>query len=371
MSTPTEIQTPTPPTKPAKVLAAGYDAGALAAFVAKIGLEIHETRYGPQSKPVANPVTHQVTDHAAESSGLVFLSEYGVIELAGVDAISFLQGQVTNDVTDLVDGGSCLAAFCTAKGRTLASFWILRQSAEQLFLITARDLAAGLARRLSMFVLRAKCKVLNLSNSIVVLGQLNGAHGFAQLDAIAASTRTEANQLLWSINLPDGRAMRLMPATEFEKACQADPLLTKKLSSSTDWRYADCLAGLPFICAENSELFVPQMINFELIGGVNFKKGCYPGQEIVARSHYLGKNKLRMLLGFSATELTPGTDVIAEPDSAPIGQVVMSALGSDGRALVLFQTNVEQARQAQRLQCENQTIVLTELPYDVPAAKVS
>jgi tRNA-modifying protein YgfZ len=279
------------------------------------------------------------------------LSEYGVIELEGADSLTFLQGQITNDVLALTDGGSCLAAYCSAKGRTLANFWVIRQSTDKVYLLTARSLAAALARRLSMFVLRAKTKVLNLTNDFAVLGCFAG---FA-VPSVASLT----------IALNDNRQLALVPAGQLQSWFNRNPSVIQKLTSSTHWRYADCLAGLPFVCATTSELFVPQMINFELVGGVSFKKGCYPGQEIVARSHYLGKNKRRMLLGSVAQELTPGSDVFAQVAGEPIGQVVMSAMGVDERALVLFETNLQQANEAATLVCQDYPIELGQLPYDV------
>ncbi len=354
MSTPTEITAsdqfssppPTSVAKPPKVLTPGYDSGHIDTLTQQLGLQWQETAYGPQ-----------ILVNLPIDQGFTLLSEYGVIELEGADTFTFLQGQITNDVLSLTDGGSCLAAYCSAKGRTLANFWVIRQSADKVYLLTARSLAAALARRLSMFVLRAKTKVLNLTNDYAVLGCFSG---FA-VPSLASL----------SIALNDKRHLALVPAGQLKAWFSDDPSVIQKLTSSTYWRYADCLAGLPFVCANTSELFVPQMINFELVGGVSFKKGCYPGQEIVARSHYLGKNKRRMLLGSVAQELTPGSDVFAQVDGEPIGQVVMSAMGVDERALVLFETNLQQANDAVTLVCQDYPIELGQLPYDVYGTAVA
>jgi tRNA-modifying protein YgfZ len=330
---------PAPPLKASKVLASGYDTVAMDALTEKLGLTWRDTAYGPQ---IAN---------AAGKDSFSLLSEYGVIELEGADSFTFLQGQITNDVLGLSDGSSCLAAFCSAKGRTLANFWVIRLSADKLYLLTARSLAAALARRLSMFVLRAKTKVLNLTSDFAVIGCFSGF--------------VVPPEALLSIAFKDQRHLVLMPRSQFEIWFNSNANNLKQLTPSTFWRYADCLAGLPFIGSATSELFVPQMINFELIDGISFKKGCYPGQEIVARSHYLGKNKRRMLLGSVAQELTPGSDVFAQSDGEPIGQVVMSAMGSDERALVLFETNLQLASEASVLVCQDYPIELAHLPYDV------
>jgi tRNA-modifying protein YgfZ len=340
--------------KPPKVLAAGYDHSVMDTLTKTLGLAWHDTLYGPQISRLDGALANR-------SDGFALLSEYGVIELEGPDSFTFLQGQITNDVLSLADGQSCLAAYCNAKGRTLANFWVIRHSAEKLFLLPARTLAASLARRLSMFVLRAKTKVLNKTPDFAVLGFFAGA----EIPSLTVDNVGEPTAPSLRVLLKDQRQLIVLQVASLAAWFQSDSSVMQKLTSSTAWRYADCMDGLPFICENTSELFVPQMINFELIGGVSFKKGCYPGQEIVARSHYLGKNKRRMLLGSVASELTPGSDVFSQVGGEPIGQVVMSAMGSDGRALVLFETNLQQANEASALACENQSITLNTLPYDV------
>jgi tRNA-modifying protein YgfZ len=340
--------------KPPKVLVAGYDQSVMDTLTKTFGLAWRDSPYGPQIGLLNEALPNQ-------STGFALLSEYGVIELEGPDSFTFLQGQITKDVLSLADGQSCLAAYCNAKGRTLANFWVIRHSAEKLFLLPARTLAASLARRLSMFVLRAKTKVLNKTSEFAVLGFFAGA----EIPSLTVDNVDEPTAPSLRVLLKDQRQLIVLQVASLAAWFQSDSSVMQKLTSSTAWRLADCMDGLPFICENTSELFVPQMINFELIGGVSFKKGCYPGQEIVARSHYLGKNKRRMLLGSVAGELTPGSDVFSQVGGEPIGQVVMSAMGSDGRALVLFETNLQQANEASALACENQSITLNTLPYDV------
>ncbi len=290
------------------------------------------------------------------------LAEFGVIRMNGPDSIVFLQNQVTNDIAALVDGGSCLAGYCTPKGRMMASFWVYRESPDSLFLITSRPLAAALVKRLKMFVLRSKTQISDVSADYTVLGlqrpvDLNKTdqnHPVAGFQiAIPAARQTQ--RTLWVV--PNNRLAEV-----------AERIAPLPCAASSTWLRGDCEAGLPWISPATSELFVPQMVNFELIGAVNFKKGCYPGQEVVARSHYLGKNKRRTQLAQASQSLTPGSDVWSEASTEPIGQVVLSAPPqAEYPALVLFETRLplpEQLYGRQGLQ--KIALIPQALPYDVP-----
>ena len=409
------------------------------------------------------------------------LQNLGVLRAQGPDAPSFLHGQFSNDILTLMPGHARLAGYLTPNGRLLATFWVIRHdmppAPEQpavptFWLVCSRDLAAAMAKRLSMYVLRAKCKIVDASNDHAVLGFVGPARRATQAlagheDVVVTAalpdvtlTETTADMLTTSVRHRLGsdrllvRSLLVVPralvvpaadttdapagtSTSASEAPQAsgsaeaprdDQAATAQATgaapaeapqgdnsaaadasqpaprfrmSESDWLQLDVASGIPWICAASSETFVPQMVNLELVGGVNFKKGCYPGQEVVARSEYRGKVKRRMFAGMCSGPLPePGTDVLAW-DGTPIGQVInVASLSADTddeviagndlvmepdqeelpivlvgrRFLLLFEARIEvigaQPRSAgmiaTSLRIGNAAIGLLKLPYDIP-----
>jgi tRNA-modifying protein YgfZ len=204
------------------------------------------------------------------------LSRYGVLSVSGVDAREFLHAQLTTDIRNLSPERATLAGWCSAKGRLLATFLVI--PAPQGFLLQlARDLAPAVARRLSMFVLRSKVKVADESDAWVQLGIF--------------APRQPASAVAWegqavTVPVDEKRVLRLEPAGSVSMACSAD---------EEAWYLEEIRAGRPLITAATQDQFVPQMVNLETLGGVDFRTGCYPGQEIVARAQYRGQVKRRMV----------------------------------------------------------------------------
>ena len=269
------------------------------------------------------------------------VSGHDLIAVTGEDAASFLHGQLTNDVEHLGNAEARLAGYCSPKGRLLASFLMWR-NAESIFLQVPSELRAALQKRLSMFVLRAKARLSDVSadtaNS-VTLG-IGGANGQAALEqvfgALPPAPYTRVGHALGTvIRLADAfGAPRYQWLTSPETARELLPTLRSALAfgGSDAWRLSEIHAGIPQITLKTQEQFVPQMVNYELIGGVNFKKGCYPGQEIVARSQYLGKLKRRTALAtIDSTDAAAGDEVfdLADPDQ-PCGMVVNAAANGAG-----------------------------------------
>jgi folate-binding protein YgfZ len=203
------------------------------------------------------------------------LERYGVLVVTGDDARGFLHAQLTNDIEHLSPGRAALAGWCSPKGRLLASFLVI-PSAGGFLLQVARDLAPAVAKRLSMFVLRSKVKVVDESERWAQYGLWN-------VEGEAAEVSWEGNVV--QVRLGDGRYVRLGPA---------DELAMETTATEEAWRLLEIQAGRPLITAATQDQFVPQMVNFETLGGVDFRKGCYPGQEIVARAQYRGQVKRRM-----------------------------------------------------------------------------
>ena len=287
----------------------------------------------------ANPATNFVAP----------LTHLGLMSASGDDAATFLHNQLTNDVEKLGLSEARLAGYCTPKGRLLATMLIWK-SPEAIFLQLPREIQATVQKRLQMFILRAKAKLTDASDAAVALGLAGPAAAaalsawFPDLPAAPYGVRhADAGTL---IRLPDAdEAPRFQWIAAPDTAQQAWPQLLQTLqpAGAAAWRLLDIRAAVPTVVQATQEQFVPQMINFEVLGGVNFRKGCYPGQEIVARSQYLGKLKRRMLPAVVAQAgVSPGAEVYASSDPAqPCGQIVNAETsGEQTHCLVELKTAV-------------------------------
>jgi folate-binding protein YgfZ len=279
------------------------------------------------------------------------LDMLSVVHAAGADTITFLQGQLTQDVKSLGAHQARLAGYCTAKGRLLASgvVWTDSLAADGgCYLMVSSDLAAAFQKRLSMFVLRAKVKLT--AAPLVAIGVTARPGGVATLNAAFGDLPRGA----WDrVDLPSGTWIAAPAAVESADGVQArwwwvgtEDALGAAVAAlgaaafravPSAWQADDIAAGLPWITAATQDVFVPQTVNLELVGGVSFTKGCYPGQEVVARSHYLGKLKRRMFRGTARAAdvhakgiqpaALPGTDIFHRADPAqPCGRVVNAAM---------------------------------------------
>ena len=243
------------------------------------------------------------------------LGDWGVIRAQGADAASFLHSQLTQDFALLDREQARLAGFCTAKGRLLATLVGWRGGDDEILLALPAETLAATLKRLSMFVMRAKCKLSDASAEFAVYGLL----GTPSAEAWTLLRDGDAVQ----IALPgSGRALRVQPA---DAAAPVGEALTPDA-----WAFAEAKAGVAWVRGATVEAFVPQMINFEVLGGVNFKKGCYPGQEIVARSQYRGTLKRRLQV-FEADEAAAvGQEIFHSADPEQPAGVVASSGSKDG-----------------------------------------
>jgi folate-binding protein YgfZ len=278
------------------------------------------------------------------------LAELGVIEARGADAASFLHAQLTNDVVHLDTVRVERSGYCTAKGRLLATFDLWRTESA-ICLQLPREILAPLAKRVSMFVLRAQAKLEDASDrwsTFAVLGPGAGAALAAQF-----GTLPEAEQ---SVAAGAARLTRLPPAPSIAeryllRCARADAAVWRERLGLPPvdagvWWWSQIDAGLPTVFAATQEQFVPQMINYEVLGGVNFKKGCYPGQEVVARSQYLGKLRRRMGIAHVEVPAQAAADVYAVDQEQPVGRVVMAAAAPGGGSDLLFECPVERGTAA-------------------------
>lgn len=272
---------------------------------------------------------------------VAILTDQDLIAVRGDDAASFLHTQLTNDVEHLDAAQVRLAAYCTPKGRMQASFLMWRD-AGAVYLQLPAELRPALQKRLSMFVMRAKAKLEDASaaeGKEVVLGlggraaQAALLQHFGELPATPYSKTDHAYGTLLRVGDAFG-APRYQWLTSAATALAALPVLAAKLAlgGNDAWALSSIHAGVPQITARTQEQFVPQMVNFELLNGVNFKKGCYPGQEIVARSQYLGKLKRRTtLVSIDSLDAKAGDEVfdVSDPDQ-PCGMIVNAAPNGQG-----------------------------------------
>jgi folate-binding protein YgfZ len=271
---------------------------------------------------------------AASSSingGALRLTDWALLRARGADAATFLQSQLTQDVLGLADGRVRLSGYCSPKGRLLASMWVWRMAADGFGLLCSADLAAPLLKRLSMYVLRAKCKLDDASAEWSIWG-LAGAAATQWLgEAAVAPGRSAQRDGAWVLGLPvaEGHVRYLF----VQPAQSAAPSL--RALDDQQWKRLEVASGVPRITAATVEHFVPQMINLERVGGVDFQKGCYPGQEVVARSQYRGTLKRRMHLFATDAVAQAGQELFHSADpSQPAGMVVNAASDPTGTRLL-------------------------------------
>lgn len=260
--------------------------------------------------------------------GACLVDDRGLILARGLDAAAFLHGQLTNDVLGLPAEQARLAGFCSAKGRLQASFLVWRGGAEEFLLMCPLGVLAPTLKRLSMFVLRAKCRLSDASGEHALHG-LAGPTAEAMVgDMTVWARRDVAGGTV--IRLPDAAGVRR--ALHVAPAGTAVGLEAPALALDT-WRWLEVQSGIVAIEAAIVDRFVPQMVNYEVVGGVDFQKGCYPGQEVVARSQYRGTTKRRTFL-FDCDELPqPGADVfVAGMGAGAAGATEPEAAGTVANA---------------------------------------
>lgn len=270
---------------------------------------------------------------AREATIISPLTHLGLIECAGEDARAFLHNQLTSDVNHLASGSSQYSAWCTAKGRMLASFLVYRNGPDYRALL-ASDLLSTIRQRMQKFVLRARVRVNDLSADYAVMG-VSGPHAETMLRdlglPVPAKSLSTTEYDKGNIIRLDGT--RLLIVANMDSAAE----LWKKFASiavaagTPVWRWLDIQAGILLITDATKEAFVPQMANFDKIGAVSFHKGCYPGQEVVARTQYLGKVKRHLYRLHTARVVTPGTAIYArESAEQPCGMVASAAPAPGG-----------------------------------------
>ena len=320
------------------------------------------------TEPEPNVLTHNI---------LCDLSHIGLIRVQGEDATTFLQNQFTNDINQVSATTGQLSAWCTPKGRALATF-VIHQHDDAYYLALSADKVEVTLKRLRMYVMMSKVVLEDVRQQFIHI-------------AIAGRTITQHLQDYGIEQLPEAdyqvvqhnnmRIMRIPSAIpHFEVYANVADIAEAKnlwntLNAKADvtpvsdnaWRYLNIVSGLPRVTAASSEAWIPQMLNLQVINGVSFTKGCFPGQEIVARLKYLGKNKRRLYRLLLDTKQLPdtGTLIVAEGEATEAGKVLNAALNPDGHVEVLAVLKIAMAESKTLYLAELGGVAVTvlELPY--------
>lgn len=302
------------------------------------------------------------------------LHNQGLISFTGEDAASFLQGQLTSDVSDLAVGHTRYSGYCTPKGRLIATFLIWKRDGEILLQLPA-ELCDSVRSRLSKYVMRARVKVADASTAFVPFGVAGtGAKDIVrvlvgsapqEMHAVTSSNEVEVTRLpvdRYLILAARARADALRTALTSHAAC-AEP---------EGWAALDVEAGVAVITTPTSEKYVPQMVNLDLIGGVSFSKGCYPGQEIVARTHYLGQQKQRMYRVRVPAGNSPaaGDSLYSKAFGTQASGSIVALGGRDTEgctALAVIQRRSVEEGEIHLGSADGPTVEALSLPYSLPA----
>jgi folate-binding protein YgfZ len=310
---------------------------------------------------------------AAQGTVMADLSQLGVLAFAGDDASTFLQNQLTNDVRSLHPDTAQLNGLCSPKGRLLGNFLTWRHGPDYCLQMSG-DIKNAVLKRLNMYILRSKVKARDASDETVRLvvagpkaesavrlatGLMPGDAMKVEHNAQAVVVRLAADKLVLSL------------APEIAQAAWDSLRATVRPVGAATWDWLRLNYGIPMIVAATVDQFVPQMVNFDLINSVSFQKGCYPGQEIVARTHYLGRLKRRMYLAHLDGDSAPAAgDNLYTPDMGDqsSGMVVNVAPAPGGGFDVLAVAQIESINNSQPLHwktADGPVLAIKPLPYSI------
>ena len=285
---------------------------------------------------------------SSEENKFIVLDKTSTIKVEGDDRIQFLQGQLTQDINLISQSKALYAGFCNPKGRLLA-FMLCYAAYDAIHIQLDSSIKESILKKLKMYVLRAKVSLNLLEDTFTLIGFV-GSQALIERDIKIPKNHLDIVQcddlIIMRIG-QDGERYQLMG--EAFKVSEFIKLNFAKYSTMSvdDWNNLDILDGIPDIYPTTQEAFIPQSLNMDLIEGINFKKGCYTGQEIVARTHYLGKVKRRMYRAFvkSTSDFIPG-DKILSRNGEDIGQLVRSAKDNNEKTNLLIELRVDQAHEA-------------------------
>lgn len=339
-------------------------------------LESRGARIAPDSN-VASRVDFgrsEVELRSAQSGSVIApLTHLATLGFAGADADAFLQGQVSCDVQGLDSAHAALGCYCTPQGRMLANF-VLWRDGNDLRMALSADIAGAIQKRLRMFVLRSKVEI-SMSDADPVLLGVAGPAGARALGAAIGAAPAEPMNLrgddrATAIGLPGGRFLVAIRAPR-ASALWEELTATLEPVGTAAWQWLDIIAGMPLVTLPTQDQFVPQMANLELIGGISFQKGCYTGQEVIARAQHRGKVKRRLYLAHVAGAAAQAGDRVVGvggDDGEPAGGMVVNAApspegGSD--VLAVLQSASLGAGTLRLHAADGPVLELRALPYGI------
>lgn len=311
---------------------------------------------------------------SAPVAGIACLSQFGLIRFSGDDAQAFLHGQLSCDVNAVQTGHALYGSYNTPKGRMLASFLLWRDDAGYVMQLP-RALCEPIRKRLSMYILRSKVKAADISEDHVILGIAGGAAAnlleqlFKPVPAVVLTMTAVAGAQLLRL---DAARLQIIADRARGSDLQQKLLANTHRVSEADWEWTNIQAGIPYITPGTQDQFVPQMANLDLIDGVSFSKGCYPGQEIVARMHYLGKLKQRMYLAdIAGAEIPHPGDKLYSADTGEqaTGMIVNAAPSPGGghTTLAVMHISSFQSGDVHLNSLSGPALRFKPLPYKIPS----
>jgi hypothetical protein len=287
-------------------------------------------------------------DRAIPSQYLIPLPSTRLLRVSGEEASSFLQNLLTNDVNQLQPGQAQLSGLCNPKGRLLSIFQLIRRDADYIIALPA-DLAEAIGQRLNMFKLRSKVDI-TAADDLFALGLVEPGFG--------PDTDWQGEQSEFGLmTRQPGHPARYLLLADNDNIAAIESQVESDwhLGHEADWQRLAIDAGLPMVFAESKEAFTPQQVNLDLVGGVSFKKGCYPGQEVVARLHYLGSPSRRLFTGLIHSDsLPPVNSVVTDDAGSTLGHLVQAQFQDKGK--IICQLSMKLSAVATNAEIDGHTI---------------
>jgi folate-binding protein YgfZ len=338
-------------------------------FLTEAGAELRDQRVVSFGNP------ERELQIATTGNVLCDLSHFGLIGAYGPEAFGFLQAQLTSDVRAVSEQCSQLSGYCGPNGRVLVAFLLFKRG-DTYYLRLPREMLEAMLSRLRMFVLRAKITLEDASDALIRCGW-SGPTADEELKGALATVPQDVNHCVQASGVTAIRVRGTHPRFELYGELSEMKRLWGRLNvggggiGAPAWELLDILAGVPQILPQASDRFLPQMINLDLLGGVSFSKGCYPGQEVIARTRYLGSVKRCMYRLHSSSDVAiqPGDSIFAEgQDAEPSGAVLNAQGHPDGgvELLAVLRTADVGKRQLHIGSADGDALEVRSLPYEVP-----
>lgn len=271
------------------------------------------------------------------------LTHLAIVKVTGTDANTFLQGQLTCNINELTESKSFFTAFCNAKGRTISTILIVKTSTGYL-LILPNELIKKASQKLQMYIMRSDVQLKNATNDLCLIGINTQTTDTLPSLPKTCFTITQDKEIFVKFPLHNNRFLIIASSTEAISLWGQLSKIGFIPCHSNLWITQDISAGIPWLTPATSEEYIPQMLNIDKLGGISFNKGCYTGQEIVARTHYLGKAKRELFLAScsSSAQINHETKIINKISEQTIGKVLsLISTKQDIKMLIIMQSTTD------------------------------